>query len=273
VIACVLVGNTTIRHALFAGNDPLGGQVLGSGFVPIPEPGRPLPAGWLPRGPSIEAIAVGSVNPPRLDEALADIAGGAAPVLVAGRDLPVPIPNLYRDPAQVGIDRLLNALAASRLLPGRGAVILDFGTALSVSIVSPAGEFLGGPIAGGIGAIASGLAGRTAQLPRIAPDRPPERLLAASTREAVEAGIYRQVAGAARSILEGLAAELTFPFAVVATGGDAALFSPAVGRFDRVEPDLALRGLAICYGDGSTRRHGGGTEDDGRPTEEGGRET
>ncbi len=242
MLFAAVVGNSTIRHALLEG-----GSVLGRGVLAIPPDGSPLAGGWLPRGTALEAVLVGSVNPGRLEELLSLRRALPARVLVAGRDLPIPIPNRYRDPAQVGIDRLLNALAASRLFPGRGSVVLDFGTALSVSVVSPAGEFLGGPIAAGLRCAAEGLSRRTAQLPRVELDRPPERFLARSTEEAIRAGIWAQVAGGAGRILEGLAAELPFPVKAIATGGDAALFAPAVPRIEAVDPDLALKGLAIAY--------------------------
>jgi type III pantothenate kinase len=244
VLLAVLVGNTTLRYGLVQE-----GAVLGRAAVTIPRDGSPLPGGWAPRG-TFDAAVVGSVNPPRLEEALRGLEGLGAPVLVAGRDVSIPIPNRYRDPAEVGSDRLLNALAASVIWPRRGAVVLDFGTALSVSVASPDGEFLGGPIAGGVAAIGGGLALRAARLADVRPDRLPQRVLAASTREALQAGIFWQIAGGASRILEALAAELTFPFGVVATGGDAELFAPAIPRVELVDGDLALKGLALTYSRG-----------------------
>ena len=241
MLLAVLVGNTTLRWGLVQD-----GSILGRAAVSLPRDGAPLSGGWAPRG-ALEAVVVGSVNPCRLEEALRQLADLGAPLLVAGRDLPVPIANRYRDPAEVGIDRLLNALAASTLWPGRGAVVLDFGTALSVSVVSPGGEFLGGPIAGGVASLSGGLSLRAARLPEVRPDRPPPRVLAASTREALEAGIFWQIAGGAARIVEALTAELTFPFGVAATGGDAALFAPAIPRVELLDPDLTLKGLALTY--------------------------
>lgn len=242
MLGAILVGNTTIRHALLEGE-----TVLCRGFVTIPEDGGPLPAHWFPKGGTITSVVVGGVHPGRLEELLRGPDLQGLDVKVAGRDLPIPMANRYDDPSQVGIDRLLNALAASRLWPGEGVVVADFGTALSVSIVSPAGEFLGGPIAGGIRSLAEGLRSRTARLPWVVPDRPPERVGATSTREAMEAGIFWQVAAAAEKFLERLSAELPFPFHALATGGDGALFAPFIPRLERVDPDLALRGLAICH--------------------------
>ena len=131
MILAALVGNSTVRYARLGAE-----EVLERGTVPIPPDGTPLPGGWVPRG-SFQAVVVGSVNPRRLGETLSALSGLTVPVLVAGRDLPIPIPNRYRDASEAGADRLLNALAASRLWPGQGVVVLDFGTALSVSVVSP----------------------------------------------------------------------------------------------------------------------------------------
>ncbi len=241
MLLAVLLGNTTLRYGFVQD-----GAVLGRAAVGIPPDGASLPGRWAPRG-GFEAVMVGSVNPPRLEEALRELQGLGVPVLVAGRDVAIPIANRYREPAEVGSDRLLNALAASGLWPGRGAVVLDFGTALSVSVASPDGEFLGGPIAAGVAALAGGLSLRAARLPDVRPDRPPRRILADSTREALQAGVFWQIAGGASRILEGLAAELTFPFGVVATGGDAELFAPFVPRVELVDGDLTFKGLALTY--------------------------
>ena len=221
--------------------------MLSRGVVEIPPPGIALPALKLPAGAGLEAVVVGSVNPQRLEEALAGLRKSAARVLVAGRDLPIPIVNRYRHPSQVGTDRLLIALAASKLYPGQGVVVLDFGTALSVSVVSPAGEFLGGPIAAGLRSISEGLALRTAQLPRVEVKGPPERLLATSTEEALRAGIWSQLAGAATGIIDRLAAEVPFPLRTIATGGDADRFAPLISRIEAVDEDLAFKGLALAY--------------------------
>jgi type III pantothenate kinase len=246
MLRAILLGNTTIRRA-----DIEGDAIIRVRSLPLPPAGVRLPDGWLAEaGPAGEAV-IGSVHPPRLAEVLEALEAAGTRAVVAGRDIPVPIPNRYSDPRQTGIDRLLNAYAATRLLPGRGCVVLDFGTALSVSIVSPAGEFLGGPIAPGMRAAAIGLASATAQLPGPPEGRPlmssSPPLAATSTEAALAAGVWCAVAGAASRIIGGLAGELAFPFTVIATGGDASLFASELPAVDRVDPDLALRGLAWCH--------------------------
>ncbi len=242
MLLAVTVGNTTLRYGLFEGY-----SLVGHGAAPFGPEDAPLPARWMPIGRGIEAVAVASVNPGRLEDVLATLRNAGHRLLVAGLDLPIPIENRYRTPSEVGVDRLLNGFAASRLWPGKGTVVLDFGTALSVSVVSPAGEFLGGPIAPGAPSAGAGLSARTAQLPEVKPERPCPPFLAASTRDALEAGIFWSIAGGAARILDGLTAELPFPFHAVATGGDAALFAPAIPRVERVDGELTLKGLATCF--------------------------
>jgi len=242
MLLAVTVGNTRLRYGLFEGV-----SLMGHGAVPTGPSDPPLAAGWMPIGRGIEAAAIASVNPRRSEEAIAALRKAGHRILIAGPDLPIPIENRYRPPSEVGVDRLLNGVAASRLWPGRGTVVLDFGTALSVSIVSPTGEFLGGPIAPGAPSAAAGLAARTAKLPEVRLERPCPRFLTASTRDAIEAGIFWSVAGGAARILDGLNAELPFQFHTVATGGDASLFAPAIPRVEIVDGELTLKGLAACF--------------------------
>ncbi len=71
------------------------------------------------------------------------------PVFIIGKDIKVPIVNRYKNPAQVGIDRLLNAYAGYSLFK-KELIIIDFGTAITFDLVSAKGEYLGGIIAPGI---------------------------------------------------------------------------------------------------------------------------
>lgn len=241
MILGVVVGNTSLRWALLET-----GAVLDRGVVPIRALSDRSGRSWIP-GQRVTGAWIGSVNPVRLPEVRAQLAESGVRVAVAGEDFTIPIPNRYRDPRETGTDRLLNALAASRRFPQRGVVVLDFGTALSASVVSPAGEFLGGPIAAGTPALAAALRTRTAQLPEVPVVTPPKSAVCASTAEALEAGIFLQVAGAAERILAALRRELPFPFAVIATGGDARLFERAIWGITLVEPELVFHGLWMCH--------------------------
>ena len=70
-------------------------------------------------------------------------------VLVIGRDVIVPIKNHYKNPSQVGQDRLLGAYAAMKLY-GKPLIVVDLGTAITFDVISKKGEYLGGAIVPGL---------------------------------------------------------------------------------------------------------------------------
>lgn len=182
-----------------------------------------------------------SVNPPaekRFAEALSHAAGELRRV---GRGLAVPMPILCRPPEKVGQDRLVAAWEAwSR--ENRECVVLDFGTAVTLSAVSAKGEFLGGAIAPGLGLAAKALAQHTAQLPEAAL-RESKSILARSTEEAIAAGISIGWIGLAEKWIEEARRELGAGLAVFATGGDLEKVRRARG-IDHLCPHLLHEGLA-----------------------------
>jgi type III pantothenate kinase len=173
------------------------------------------------------------------------------PVRVARRDFPLPIRNLYERPEEVGTDRLLGCVAALRRSCGRGAVVVDFGTAITVSVVAPSGDFLGGAIAGGAGTIARGLADGAPRLPRMRPGPCDARseegggFISRDTASALRAGVYWQVIGGVRTLIAGALRALPFRPCVIATGGEAALFRVDLPEIEDVVEDLVLEGLAL----------------------------
>lgn len=154
------------------------------------------------------------------------------------------MPIRYHRPADVGADRIVNAIAA-RELHGRPAIIVDFGTATTFDAVSDQGEYLGGTIAPGIGISAEALFQRAARLPRIEL-RKPEKAIGRSTVESMQAGIFYGYVGLVEGILRMMKAEMG-ACPVIATGGYARLISSGFGGFDRIEEDLTMHGLRIFY--------------------------
>lgn len=163
-------------------------------------------------------------------------------VNVVGRDVHVPLKNRYRYPEQVGQDRLVGAYAAWRTYK-RNCIVADFGTAITIDVVTKRGEYLGGVIAPGLDISLDALATRTALLPKIELREPPE-LLGRDTANSMRAGL---IYGAA-ALCDGLVAQLKAQYApgaaVVATGGA----SPRIAKHARsiayLRPHLVLEGLA-----------------------------
>lgn len=150
---------------------------------------------------------------------------------------------LYRNPHEVGADRIANAVGAIQRHPGRDVLVVDCGTATTFDVVLASGDYLGGAIIPGVGTSAAALAGHTARLPHVQIVRP-ESPLGRTTAESINAGLYHGHAGAIRHLQALLTAQAFGgrPPVVIGTGGYAPLFGPEK-LFDEVVPELVLQGL------------------------------
>lgn len=162
----------------------------------------------------------------------------------------VPLPVRVDRPAEVGADRLVNALAAARLY-GTPAIVVDFGTATNFDVVAADGAFIGGALAPGIGLGVEALAARTAKLPRIELARP-EHAIGSNTSAAMQSGAVIGHIGLVRELLAAIRAELardgTADAHVILTGGLAtAPWATEIPGVDVIDSDLTLRGLAILH--------------------------
>ena len=164
------------------------------------------------------------------------------------RDVPLAI--RVDEPARVGIDRLLAAVAADRLRQReRAAIVVDLGTAITVDLVEPDGAFAGGAILPGIATSARALAEQTDALPQVHLeflDNPPAAL-GKATVPAIESGIYWGAIGAIRE----LAAQLSTPFQarpdLFITGGASRQVADLLKAHGTVRhvPNLVLSGIAL----------------------------
>ena len=149
----------------------------------------------------------------------------------------------YRNPHEVGADRIAGAVAATQRRPAANVIVVDCGTATTFDVVTAEADYLGGAILPGVGISVETLAGRTAKLPTVEITRP-ATALGRSTIESIQAGVYHGHVGAIRQLLGELTRE-TFagqrPY-VVGTGGFARLFE-GEKLFDEIVPELVLLGL------------------------------
>ena len=155
------------------------------------------------------------------------------------------MPIRYDNPAEVGADRIVNAVAARERF-GAPVVVVDFGTATTFDIVNAAGEYAGGIIAPGIMISAEALFAHASRLYRVDVKRPPE-LVGRNTAIAMQAGIYYGYVGLVDGILERLMAEVPGIRTVVATGGQADLIATGSKYIREVDPLLTLAGLKLIY--------------------------
>ena len=152
----------------------------------------------------------------------------------------------YRNPLEVGADRIANAVAVTQLWPGRDTLVIDIGTATTFDVITAGRDYLGGAILAGPSISAEALAGKTARLPAVEITRP-ENMLGRSTIESIQSGVYFGQAGAIRHLIDGLSAEAFAgrrPF-IVGTGGFSRMYEREK-LFDEIVPDLVLRGLLLA---------------------------
>ena len=149
----------------------------------------------------------------------------------------------YRNPAEVGADRVACAIAAAQRHPQRDVLVVDCGTATTVEVITATGDYLGGAIMPGVGISAEMLASRTAKLPRVEIARP-ESALGRTSAESIQSGLYHGHVGAIRNLLALLTAEAFNGQRpqMIGTGGFARMFE-AENLFDEIVPELVLFGL------------------------------
>lgn len=155
------------------------------------------------------------------------------------------IPILYDNPAEVGADRLVNAVAAYYKYP-TSLIVIDFGTATTFDAISGKGEYLGGAIAPGIGIAAEALFQSASKLPRVDLIKPPAKAIGKDTAASMKSGILFGYAGLVDGLVGRIAGEMApAEPRIIATGGLAPVMQDISETIGCVEPHLTLEGLRI----------------------------
>ncbi len=254
MLLAIDVGNTNIVLGIFDGAGLVASWRLGTDRARTSDEIGILTTQLLthrgidPHG--IDGIVMASVVPPLTATMIAMSIRyfGRTPVNVDGiANMGMPV--RYDAPAEVGADRLVNAIAAFERYgrpSGRPVIVLDFGTATTFDAISDAGEYLGGAICPGVQISADALFQRAARLPRV-DVRKPSSIIGRTTVTSMQAGLFYGYLGLVEGIVRRMRFELGEGAACIATGGLAEMIAPETSVIEAVEPDLTLVGLRLVW--------------------------
>ncbi len=153
----------------------------------------------------------------------------------------------YKNPNEVGADRIANAIGAVKAYPDKDLIIIDMGTATTLDAVTAERDYLGGAILPGMRLGMESLRSNTAKLMEVNIETP-DSFVGRTTRESIQAGLYFGQMGALKELIAGMKQEiyLNREVMVIGTGGFAQLYRDK-NLFDVILPDLVLEGLYIAY--------------------------
>ena len=257
MLLAVDVGNTNVVFALFEGRE------IRTRWRIATDPRRTGDeyAVWLSQLMAIEGIERGEVDAmivstvvPRARhniEVLGQKYFGVTPTFAGEGGWPIEID--VDEPASLGADRAVNAIAAHATYPG-DLIVVDFGTATTFDVIDFNGAYKGGIIAPGINLSLDALVNHTAKLPRIAIESPRDATVTGrNTEDQMLIGVFWGYVAMMEGLIARLRVEIGRPAKVIATGGLALLFDKHTEIFDAVDADLTLHGLAILAGRAAAR--------------------
>jgi len=194
----------------------------------------------------ISSMVVSCVVPPMLTttQELAARFFDREPLFV-GPGIKTGMPILYENPKDVGADRIVNGIAAYDKYRD-ACIVVDFGTATTIDLISPKGEYVGGTIAPGLSISLEALVQRASKLPHIEIVKPKE-VVGRNTVNSIQAGIFYGYVGLVDGLVQRIQREQNRSLKVVATGGLAPLVATECATIHEVDEFLTLDGLRIIH--------------------------
>ncbi len=195
----------------------------------------------------VEKIIISSVVPP-LVNVLEDVAIKyfSQRAMIVGPGIKTGINIKTDNPREVGADRIVNAVAANQLYSGP-KIIVDFGTATTLCVVSKSGDYLGGVIAPGVGIATDSLIDKAAKLPKVEFDFP-DSSIGKNTEQSLKSGILYGFLAQVDGLIKRVKEEFNSEALVIATGGFSSLFYDKSNQIDINNDFLTLEGLRIISG-------------------------
>lgn len=244
------MGNTNLTLGLYEGSKLGARWRLATDHERMPDEYGLQILGMLQHGgcspAQLHGVSLASVVPPltgRLVKACEQFLGQQPFVIDSSVHTGIKI--LYDDPAAVGADRIVDAVAV-RQLYGGPACVVDFGTATTFDAITAEGDYLGGAIAPGIGIAAEALFQRTAKLPRVDLQRPPN-VIGRNTVHALQSGLLFGYVALVEGMVARFREQLGPEMKVIATGGLAEVVSKETEVIQIIAPWLTLDGLRMLW--------------------------
>lgn len=193
---------------------------------------------------AIRKIGISSVVPEinRSLEGFCHKVLGLKPYIISGRSYGK-LPVSTTKPDEIGSDLMANVMAAYTHF-GRGCIVVDFGTALTFTVVDDGGLVIGVTIAPGIKTAIQALSTNTSKLPEVKLEVPPS-ILGKDTVHSIQAGILYGYTGLVNGMLDAIHRELGVQVPVMATGGLSKILPQLERRFDKVDRNLTLEGIRL----------------------------
>lgn len=195
----------------------------------------------------IEGAIISSVVPLLTDilkDAVSDIFK-FKPIIINSESI-TGIDIITDNPSQLGSDRIADAAAGINEY-GAPLILIDMGTATTVSVINTKNQFLGGLILPGVRTALNSLINNTSQLPRIKLGTPSNKIIGTNTVSSIENGIVYGTAAQIDGLIQRITDELDFSPKIIATGGNAGAVIPYCKSKIIYDKNLLLKGLYIIY--------------------------
>lgn len=270
MLLAIDIGNTNIKSALFsatkrcatnisASANPCGGggfakncgekgnKIVKQFEIPTKTYSKVKFAKKLSSKLEITDVAICSVVPKltRILKRDLKLLTGKTPYII-GKDLIVPMKNLYRNPKQLGQDRLAGAYAASNLYKPP-LIVIGSGTVITFDAVSGEKAYLGGLIFPGMKISLEALGAKTALLPKLKLQRP-KTLIGDNTKNSILSGIVFGTAFLAKEVAARIKRRIGREALIIGTGGNIRLIKKYSGIRMKIDTALTLKGINLIYG-------------------------
>ncbi|MBM4138712.1 MAG: type III pantothenate kinase [Nitrospira sp.] len=250
MLAAIDIGNTTVMWGVFEGTSLLAHWRLATNPTATVDEYGMLCMNLLTRTgqapDKVTGAIISSVVPSltELFETMVSSYFGCSPLIVTS-DMDTGLMLRYKNPREIGSDRIVNAAAAYHKFH-RDLVIVDFGTATTFCAVTKDGDYLGGAIAPGLSISAEALFTRAAKLSKVELTRP-KSVIGNDTASSIQSGLLFGYAGLVDALVRRMEREMGHPSYVIATGGLAPIVAPETDSIQKIEPLLTLEGLEFLY--------------------------